>query len=53
VTVSIVRAPETRARLVGLGAVPVGNGPDEFRTFLREDFERNGRIVKQAGVKIE
>jgi tripartite-type tricarboxylate transporter receptor subunit TctC len=53
VTVSVIRAPESRARLVGLGAVPVGNGPDEFRTFLREDFERNGRVVRQAGVKIE
>jgi tripartite-type tricarboxylate transporter receptor subunit TctC len=53
VAARIVRAPDTRARLVALGAEPIGNSPEEFRTFLRADFERNGIIVKRAGVKID
>ena len=53
VAAKIVRAPDTRARLVALGAEPIGNTPEEFRTFLRTDFERNGIIVKRAGVKID
>ena len=53
VAAGVVSASETRARLVSLGAEPVGNRPDEFRTFLRTDFERNGTIVKRAGVKLD
>ncbi|MEA3156463.1 MAG: hypothetical protein QOK44_4052 [Betaproteobacteria bacterium] len=53
VAASTVRAPDTRSRLVALGAEPIGDSPAEFRTFLRADFERNGTIVKRAGVKIE
>ncbi|MGZ5227067.1 MAG: Bug family tripartite tricarboxylate transporter substrate binding protein [Burkholderiales bacterium] len=53
VAASVVRAADSRARLVALGAEPIGDSPAEFRTFLRADFERNGTIVKRAGVKIE
>jgi tripartite-type tricarboxylate transporter receptor subunit TctC len=53
VAASTVRVPDTRSRLVALGAEPIGDSPAEFRTFLRADFERNGTIVKRAGVKIE
>ena len=53
VAVSVIRAPESRARLVALGAEPIGNSPEEFRAFVRADFERNGTIVRRAGVKID
>lgn len=53
VAAGVVRASDSRARLVALGAEPIGNSPAEFRTFLHADFERNGKVVKRAGVKIE
>ncbi|HEY0336890.1 MAG TPA: tripartite tricarboxylate transporter substrate-binding protein, partial [Burkholderiales bacterium] len=53
VAASVVRASDNRARLIALGAEPIGNSPEDFRTFLRADFERNGTIVKRAAVKIE
>ena len=53
VAVSTIRASDSRARLIALGAEPVGNRPEEFRAFLRADFEKNGTIIKRAGVKLE
>ena len=53
VAVRVVRSADTRARLVALGAEAVGNSPEEFRAFVRADFERNGAIVKRAGVKLD
>jgi tripartite-type tricarboxylate transporter receptor subunit TctC len=45
--------PETIARLKGLGAVTVGDTPDEFLKFLKKDHERWARVIKAAGVKAE
>ena len=53
VVAQVVRAPETRSRLIGLGGDPVGNSPQEFAAFLRADYDKNGAAVKQAGLKVE
>ena len=53
VAAQVVRAPETRARLIGQGSDPVGNSPQEFAAFLRSDYDKNGAAVKQAGLKVE
>jgi tripartite-type tricarboxylate transporter receptor subunit TctC len=53
VAVQVVQAPDTRARLIGQGSDPVGNSPQEFATFLRADYEKNGAAAKQAGLKID
>ena len=53
VVVQVVRAPETRSRLIGLGGDPVGNSSQEFAAFLRTDYDKNGAAVKQAGLKVD
>jgi tripartite-type tricarboxylate transporter receptor subunit TctC len=45
--------PETQARLKALGANTVGDTPDQFREFLRKDYERWARVIKAAGIKAE
>ena len=44
---------QTQALLKNLGAIPVGDKPAEFRTFLEEDVQRWERVIKAAGVKPE
>jgi tripartite-type tricarboxylate transporter receptor subunit TctC len=51
--VQVLRSPEIRSRLVGIGGEPVGNSPAEFAAFLREDYDKNGAAVKQAGLKVD
>ena len=53
IAAATVRSPETRTRLVALGAEPIGNTPREFSAFLRADFDKNGAIVRKAGMKAE
>lgn len=45
--------PDTRRRLEGVGLVPVGNTPDEFRTFLNDDLVRTNEIVATRGITVD
>lgn len=51
--VRVLRLPDVRERLQGLGAEPVGNSPDEFAAWLREDIARWARIVKEAKIPLQ
>ena len=45
--------PEVKAKLVGLGG-EIGNlGVDDFAAFNRADYERFGKLIKDAQVKVE
>ena len=48
-----LRNPEIRAKLIAIGGEPVGNTPQEFATFLRDDYRKNGAAAKQAGLKVD
>jgi tripartite-type tricarboxylate transporter receptor subunit TctC len=45
--------PSVKERFVTLGVEPVGNAPDQFATFIREDLARWGKVIKSAGIKVE
>lgn len=40
-------------RLESIGLPPAGLGPDEYRTFLRVEVERLGRVVRDAGIRVD
>jgi tripartite-type tricarboxylate transporter receptor subunit TctC len=47
---TVLKMPDVEKRLQTLGAVPVGNTPEEFEAIIRADTERYGRLLKAAGV---
>ena len=51
--VKAVHSPDTNARLVSLGAVPVGDSPKEFAARIRREWQGMAKVVKTAGVRIE
>ena len=51
--VRILALPEIRERLLGLGAEPVGNSPEQFAAFLREDIARWAKVVKDAKIPLQ
>ena len=51
--VRILGLPEVRERLLGLGAEPVANSPEQFAAWLREDIARWARIVKDARIPLQ
>jgi tripartite-type tricarboxylate transporter receptor subunit TctC len=48
-----LQAPRLREAIVAGGYEPDGRGPAEFRTFLRQEFDRYGEMVKVANVPRE
>ena len=51
--VRILALPEIRERLLGLGAEPVGNSPEQFAAFLREDIARWAKVVRDAKIPLQ
>jgi len=45
--------PDVRARLTGLGGEPGAMSAVEFSAMNRAEFERYGRLIREAGIKIE
>ena len=50
--VAALRTPEMRERVTQLGAVPVGNTPEEFATVVARDIEKWRPVVRAAGVTV-
>ena len=49
----IVRTPEMRERLLGLGAEPVGGTPDEFSAVIARDIAKWTPLAKSVGIKVD
>lgn len=45
--------PDTRKRMLEIGAVPGGNSPEEFRAFVQSEMQKWGNFVKQTGIKVD
>jgi tripartite-type tricarboxylate transporter receptor subunit TctC len=48
-----VAVPEIQSRLIELGAEPVGSSPDEFTGFIRDEFQKWARVIREIGVRID
>lgn len=42
---------EIRTKLVQSGASPVGGSPEEFGTYLKTEYDRWGKVVRERGIK--
>ena len=51
--VRAVNAQDTRERLQGLGADPVGNTPEQYTAFMRNEIAKWDKVIKTAGIKGE
>lgn len=48
---AILREPEVVERIRAVGAVPVGNTPEEFTAFMRAEIAKWGPVVTKANVQ--
>ena len=53
ISMSALREKEFAAKLAALGAVPVGNTPGEFRSFIEQELKRWAVAVKLSGAKVD
>jgi len=51
--VAVMNDPEVRTKLKATGVTPSPGSPQEFGQYLREEYARWGRIVREKGIKGE
>ena len=51
--VKALSIPEVKERIVGLGAEPVGNSPDEFSAFIKKELATWSKVIKEVGITVE
>jgi tripartite-type tricarboxylate transporter receptor subunit TctC len=52
-TMKAIREPDVQKRLVGLGGEPGNASSEQFSALVRSDFDRFGKLIRDANVKIE
>ncbi|HEX4334030.1 MAG TPA: tripartite tricarboxylate transporter substrate binding protein [Usitatibacter sp.] len=50
--VKALEAPEVRAKMLALGAEPVGNTPEQFARYIRSEAVKYAKLVKISGAKV-
>ncbi|MEO8507596.1 MAG: tripartite tricarboxylate transporter substrate binding protein [Betaproteobacteria bacterium] len=52
-TMKVLALPDVQKRLIGLGGEPGNATPEQFAALVKSDYDRFGRLIKDANVKIE
>ncbi|MBI3374908.1 MAG: tripartite tricarboxylate transporter substrate binding protein [Betaproteobacteria bacterium] len=52
-TAKVLKLPDVQTRLVGLGGEPGNLTTEQFAAMNRADFDRFGKLVRDAGIKVE
>jgi tripartite-type tricarboxylate transporter receptor subunit TctC len=52
-TMKIIAMPDVQKRLAGLGGEPGNATQAEFATLVKSDYDRFGKLIKDANVKLE
>lgn len=51
--VKVMNAPETKSRLAQLELNPTTSSPAEFTRFVRAEYEKWGRVIKAADIRVQ
>jgi tripartite-type tricarboxylate transporter receptor subunit TctC len=49
----VLAMSDVREKMLGLGAEPAGNTPEEFARFIHDDQAKWSKLMKEAGIKAE
>jgi tripartite-type tricarboxylate transporter receptor subunit TctC len=49
--VRVLRRPESRERLAGIGAEPMGTTPAQFAAAIKDEVGRMGKVIREAGIE--
>ncbi len=51
--VKVMSTPETRASLAAMGGEPAPGSPEETANFLRSEYARWGKVIREANIKVD
>ncbi|MEQ1774282.1 MAG: tripartite tricarboxylate transporter substrate binding protein [Burkholderiales bacterium] len=49
----VLKMPDVRERLSGLGSALIGNSPAEFAAHIRSEIDKWGKVIRTAGITVE
>ena len=49
----LIRSPDTRERILGMGADPVVSTPVEFSAFIAAELKKWTKVIKESGAKLD
>jgi len=49
----VLSLPATKERFAGIGLEPAASTPEQFAAYIKEDFARWTKVVKEANIKVE
>lgn len=49
----MLKSPDTREKVLAMGGITLGNSPEEFTAFVRNEIEKWAKVVKAAGIRGE
>ena len=52
-TRAALQTPEVRQRLIDLGAEPLGSTAQEFARYVEREYDRWGKLVRDAGITVQ
>jgi tripartite-type tricarboxylate transporter receptor subunit TctC len=52
-TRTALSAGDLRKRLIDLGAEPLGSTPEEFAAYVQAEFQRWGKLAREAGIRLD
>ncbi|MGZ5260000.1 MAG: tripartite tricarboxylate transporter substrate-binding protein, partial [Burkholderiales bacterium] len=51
--IKVIRTPDVRDRLTGLGFDVVGSKPEELAVFLKSEIAKWTKVVKESGARLD
>ena len=51
--VKILRSPDIKERLLGMGAEPVGSTQEQFGAFIKSETAKWGKVIRDANIKAD
>ena len=51
--VASLQKPDLRERFDRLGGEVIGSTPEEFRTFIRREVEKWGKVIRESGIRLD
>jgi len=52
-TAKVLAMPDIREKLAAIGLETVGNSPAEFAAIVRKDYEKWGKVIRDANIKLD
>lgn len=50
---AVLQSPEVRQKFIETGVDPVVAGPEQFAEVLKRDYEKYGRLIRAANIKVD